>query len=126
MRPADSSSSSIGSSSSSISSSSPRPTGFGPILGAPNPANTAQQDKVDTLFWLEFANAIRTGAQLQPSDRTAFFIGSTAQRGPLAGDNIAETYTNQGLYDLANNLLDDTSIFYSPSAQNGYVDALSK
>lgn len=61
-----------------------------------------------------------------PDDNSAFFIGSTAQRGPPAGDNIPESYTNQGLYSIANNLLNDTSIFYTPAATNSYIDALSK
>ena len=77
------------------------------------------------LFWLEFANAIRSVSGVQPSDNTAFFIGSTAQTGPLAGDNIADAYTNQGIFQLGNNLLNDSSIFYSPG-DYGYIDALSK
>lgn len=117
------------SSSLSTAAATPRPTGSGPLLGSIGPgaaASTAQQNKVDFLFWLEFANAIRTAALIQPSDNTAFFVGSTAQTGPLAGDNIDDAFTNQGIFRLANNLLNDTSIFYSPSSDYGYVDALSK
>lgn len=51
-----------------------------------------------------------------PDDNSAFFIGSTALRGPPAGDNIPESYTNQGIYDIANSLRNDTSIFYTPGA----------
>ena len=115
------------SSSSSLVAASPRPTG--PILGSTGPGATAglsQSDKVDYLFWLEFAKAVRSAAQIMPDDNSAFFIGSTAQRGPPAGDNIPESYTNQGLYSIANNLLNDTSIFYTPAATNSYIDALSK
>ena len=45
--------------------------------------------------------------------------------GPLAGDNIDQTFTNQGIYQLANTLLSDSSIYYQPGII-GYVDALSK
>lgn len=117
-------SSSSTSSSAAAASTSARP----PLLGSTGPgsaANTPQQNKVDFLFWLEFANAIRSLSGVQPSDNTAFFIGSTAQTGPLAGDNIADDYTNQGIFQLGNNLLNDSSIFYSPG-DYGYIDALSK
>lgn len=123
--PANPSSTSI----SSFLAASPAPSGYGPILGSTGPGSTAglsQSDKVDYLFWLEFAKAIRSAAQIMPDDNSAFFIGSTAQRGPPAGDNIPESYTNQGLYSIANNLLNDTSIFYTPAATNSYIDALSK
>ena len=113
------------SSSAAAASTSARP----PLLGSTGPGATAglsQSDKVDYLFWLEFAKAVRSAAQIMPDDNSAFFIGSTAQRGPPAGDNIPESYTNEGLYSIANNLLNDTSIFYTPAATNSYIDALSK
>jgi hypothetical protein len=113
------------SSSSSISASPPRPTGSIPNLGAVV-GGLSQSDKVDYLFWLELAKAIRTAALIMPDDNSAFFIGSTAQRGPPAGDNIPESYTNQGIYEIANNLLNDTSIFYTPDATHSYIDSLSK
>jgi hypothetical protein len=72
---------------------SARPTGA--VLGS-----TVQSKRVDFLFWLEFANAVRTAAKIQPSDSTAFFIGSEAQTGPLAGSNIYQSFTNQGIYGL--------------------------
>ena len=116
-----SSGSSTSTAAASTSSSPPRLGSIGPGAAA----STPQQNKVDFLFWLEFANAIRSLSGAQPSDNTAFFIGSTAQTGPLAGDNIADAYTNQGIFQLGNNLLNDSSIFYSPG-DTGYIDALSK
>lgn len=107
---------------SSLVAASLLPTGFGPVLGSIGPGSAAaigglsQSDKVDYLFWLEFAKAIRSAASIMPDDNSAFFIGSTALRGPPAGDNIPESYTNQGIYDIANSLRNDTSIFYTPGA----------
>lgn len=118
---ANPSSSSTSAAAASTSSSPPRLGSIGPGAAA----STAQQNKVDFLFWLEFANAVRSISGIQPSDNTAFFVGSTAQTGPLAGDNIADAYTNQGVFQLGNNLLNDSSIFYSPG-DTGYIDALSK
>ena len=117
--------SSSSSSSASLVAASPRPTGFGPILGSTGPGSTPQSNKVDFLFWLEFANAIRTAAGIKTSDSTAFFVGGDAQTGPLAGDNIDQTFTNEGIYQIANMLLSDSSIYYQPGIV-GYVDALSK
>jgi hypothetical protein len=80
---------------------SARPTGA--VLGSIGPdaaASTVQSKRVDFLFWLEFANAVRTAAKIQPSDSTAFFIGSEAQTGPLAGSNVYQSFTNQGIYGL--------------------------
>ena len=112
------------SSSAAAAASSARP----PLLGGIGPgsaANTPQSNKVDFLFWLEFANAIRTAAEVNTGDNTAFFVGGDASTGPLAGDNIDQTFTNQGIYQIANMLLSDTSIYYQPGTI-GYVDALSK
>lgn len=111
-------------SSAAAASTSARP----PLLGSTGPgpaANTPQQNKVDFLFWLEFANAIRTAAGIKTGDSTAFFVGGDAQTGPLAGDNIDQTFTNEGIYQIANMLLSDSSIYYEPGTI-GYVDALSK
>ncbi|KAK3658403.1 hypothetical protein LTR56_001814 [Elasticomyces elasticus] len=113
------------SSSATVPSASARPTGLGSLGPGAAASSVQQKNKVDFLFWLEFADAIRTAAEIQPSNNTAIFIGRTAQTGPLAGDNIADGYTNQGIFQLANNLLNDTSIFYAPSADYGYIDALS-
>ena len=76
-------------------------------------------------MWLEFANAVRTAAGVKAGDSTAFFVGSDAATGPLAGDNIDQTFTNEGIYQIANTLLSDNSIYYQPGTI-GYVDALSK
>jgi hypothetical protein len=97
--PSSSSSSSSSRASSPVASA--RPTGA--VLGSIGPdvaASTVQSKRVDFLFWLEFANAVRTAAKIQPSDSTAFFIGSEAQTGPLAGSNIYQSFTNQGIYGL--------------------------
>lgn len=110
-------------SSSSTTTASARPT-LGPLLGAANPGAAA--NNIDFLYWLEFANAIRAAVNIAPDSGVPFFIGSTAQQGPLAGDNIPAGYTNYGIYKLGDNLLSDGSIFYQPSASNSYFEALNK
>jgi hypothetical protein len=116
------------SSSSFATVASARPTGSGPLLGSLGPgaaASNVQARKVDFLFWLEFANAISTAAKINTGGNTAFFVGSDAQAGPLAGKNVDASFTNEGIYQLANMLLNDSSIYYEPG-DYGYVDALSK
>jgi hypothetical protein len=115
------SSSSTSAAAASSSSSPPRLGSIGPGAGA----STPQSNKVDFLFWLEFANAVRTAAGIKTGDTTAFFVGSDAATGPLAGDNIDQSFTNEGIYQIANTLLADNSIYYQPGTV-GYVDALSK
>jgi hypothetical protein len=115
--------------SSAASAASASSTGTPPRLGSLGQgaaASTAQKSKVDFLFWLEYANAIRNAVGVnQPGGNSAFFVGSTAQTGPLAGDNIDPSYTNNGIYNLANMLLNSSSVYYQPG-DIGYVEALSK
>ena len=82
-------------------------------------------EKTNELFWLYYGQAIieKAGANFGPSG--AFFLATEAQKGPLAGDSIPPEYTNQGLYDVGNNLLAIDNLFYNPSALHGYVDALN-
>jgi len=117
--------SSSSSSATTVSTSTARPTGA--VLGGlgPGAAASASTNKVDFLFWLEFANVIRSAAGINTGNDTAFFVGSDAQIGPLAVDNIDQIFTNQGIFQLANTLLSDNSIYYQPGII-GYVDALSK
>lgn len=63
-------------------------------------------------------------ASIQPSGNNAFLIGSETQKGPVAGSNIPEEYTNLGLHAIANGLLNDSSLFYNPTAEYGYIEAL--
>lgn len=81
-------------------------------------------DKINDLFWLNYAQAIKDKAKADFGDSGVFFIGSEVQKGPVAGDGIPDEYTNQGLYNVANNLLASDSLFYNPSAQHGFAQAL--
>jgi hypothetical protein len=83
-----------------------------------------QTKDIDNLFWLNYARAITEIIPYQPGANSAFFIGSTALKGPVGGDGIAQEYTNFGLHDIANNLLNDSSPFYEPSGLNGYIETL--
>jgi hypothetical protein len=122
------SSTQTGSSSTATPRATKKPNPFavvGPSFGVGALSPTAQNN-VDNLFWLNYGRMIMQLAGIHPSDNNAFFLGSSTQRGPLAGDGIPEEYTNQGLHDLGNNLLNDSSIFYSPSTNHGYIEALRK
>jgi hypothetical protein len=126
-------------SSSSSSAAPPQATGganpngglgsTGPVLGSSGPSGVGAlsptaQDNVDNLFWLNYGRAIMKVVGVDTSGDNAFFLGSAAQKGPIAGDNIPEEYTNKGLHDIGNNLLNDSSIFYSPSDKHGYIESL--
>lgn len=87
---------------------------------------SASADKINQLFWLNYAQAIKDKATANFGPSGAFFVASEAQKGPIAGDNIPDEYTYQGLYDIGNNLLADDNLFYNPSALHGYAKALKK
>lgn len=80
--------------------------------------------KINELFWLNYAQAIKDKTGADFSDSSVFFIGSEVQKAPPAGNGIPDEYTNQGLYDVANSLLTSDSLFYNPSSQHGYAQAL--
>lgn len=95
-----------------------------PQLGAV----AAPRDTVSELFWTNYAEAIREIAGVQVGGDTAFFVGTQAQKGPLAGSYIPDAYTNQGIYRVANTLLNTSTMFYTPGTgeSRGYIEALSK
>jgi hypothetical protein len=80
-------------------------------------------DKTSQLFWLQYGDAIRNKVGAGGGDRI-FFLASEAQKGPVAGSYIPDAYTAQGIYNIANNLLATNNVYYSPSAQHGYDQAL--
>ncbi|EME46423.1 hypothetical protein DOTSEDRAFT_70430 [Dothistroma septosporum NZE10] len=125
------SSSSSSSSSTGISSHSAGATGavLNPSLagglGATAPLTSAA-DTVSELFWVNYAEAIREAAGIEIGDNNAFFVGTQAEKGPLAGSYVPDSYTNQGLYQIGNNLLNTSTMFYTPGDySHGYVQALS-
>lgn len=81
-------------------------------------------EKINQLFWLNYAQAIKDKAGANFGKSGVFFLASEAQKGPVAGSNIPDEYTQQGLYDIANNLLATDDLFYRPSALHGYAEAL--
>ncbi|KXH43604.1 hypothetical protein CNYM01_02743 [Colletotrichum nymphaeae SA-01] len=80
-------------------------------------------DKTSQLFWLQYGDAIRQKVGVGSGDKI-FFLATETQKGPLAGNNIPDAYTAQGLYNLGNNLLSTNNVFYSPSALHGYDEAI--
>ncbi|KAM0428832.1 hypothetical protein ACHAPT_006632 [Fusarium lateritium] len=85
---------------------------------------SSSADKNSLLFWLQYGDAIRNKVGVTPGGNKIFFLASEAQKGPLAGNDIPNEYTAQGLYDIANNLLSTGNVTYSPSALHGYDQAL--
>ncbi|KAI8194769.1 hypothetical protein KHU50_011450 [Colletotrichum sp. SAR 10_65] len=80
-------------------------------------------EKTSQLFWLQYGEAIRQKVGVGSGDKI-FFLATEAQKGPLAGSNVPDAYTSQGLYNLGNNLLSTNNVFYSPSALHGYDEAI--
>ncbi|KAK0616715.1 hypothetical protein B0T14DRAFT_435058 [Immersiella caudata] len=77
-------------------------------------------------FWLAYGDFVRDKASIKivEGGDTAFFLASQAQKGPPAGSLVPEPYGNLGIFNIGNNLLSTADVFYNPSSQNGYVDAL--
>lgn len=96
-----------------------------PGLGGTAPPGSAA-DTVDELFWVNYAETIRQLAKVKVDDTRAFFIGSDSQMGPLAGSSIPDEYTNQGIYQIGNHLLNSSTMFYTPDNHHGYAEAISK
>lgn len=80
-------------------------------------------DKISQLFWLQYGDAIRQKVGAGSGDKL-FFLANEAQKGPLAGNNIPNEYTYQGLYNIGNNLLSTDNVFYSPSSLHGFDQAI--
>ena len=81
-------------------------------------------DKINQLFWLNYGQAVKDKAGANLGSSGVFFLATEAQKGPLAGDDIPDEYTYQGLYEIGNNLLATDNLFYNPSALHGYHEAL--
>ncbi|KAF2761537.1 hypothetical protein EJ05DRAFT_482408 [Pseudovirgaria hyperparasitica] len=82
-------------------------------------------EKVNQLFWLNYGQAIKDKAGANFGSTGVFFLASETQKGPLAGNDVLDVYTNRGIYDVGNNLLATDNLFYTPSSLHGYVEALS-
>jgi len=86
---------------------------------------TSSADAADAIFWKAYGAAIKsTIGNVTINDKTSFYLSTKAQAGPPGGDNISENYTNEGLFQLGNNLLPPDQLFYSPSTMNSYIDQL--
>lgn len=69
-------------------------------------------------FWLGYFVAVK--GPWNPSSNTAIFVGQQGQQGPVGGSGVDERYTNYGIYQLADNLLRDDSLSYTPLQSNSY------
>jgi hypothetical protein len=82
-------------------------------------------DRADAIFWKAYGAAIKKAVgQVTINDTTSFYLSTKAQGGPPGGDNISPNYTNEGLFQLGDNLLPPDQLFYSPSSLNSYIDQL--
>ncbi|TGO49638.1 hypothetical protein BELL_1882g00010 [Botrytis elliptica] len=83
-------------------------------------------DKTTEAIWLAYGQFVKekAGVQITEGGDAAFFLASKAQKGPPAGSIVPEPYGNLGIFNIGNNLLSTADVFYNPSSQNGYVDAL--
>lgn len=79
-----------------------------------------QQD-YDKAIWLAYCDAIKGGSW---GNNTAVFFATEGQIGPAAGKDIDEAYSNQGYYQLGDNLLKGDSLFYTPSQANSFIRAV--
>ncbi|KAI1828052.1 hypothetical protein F4861DRAFT_241146 [Xylaria intraflava] len=79
----------------------------------------------NALFWKAYAAAIMERAgKINIGDTNAFYLATSAQRGPPGGDGISQKYTNEGIFQLGDNLLPADQLFYSPSSENSYIQSL--
>ena len=80
----------------------------------------------DRQFWLAYCDSIRTAAGFDAASQqnSAMFFGTTAQRGPPAGDKVHQDFTNAGIFAIADNLPNIDDLFYVPSASNSYIESL--
>lgn len=91
-------------------------------MSAPQPPKT---DSADSLFWKVYGQAILTAVgNFKVNDTTSFYLSTNGQRGPPGGDGIGDAFTNEGLYNIGNNLLPPDQLFYSPSTMNSYIRQL--
>lgn len=73
-------------------------------------------------FWLAYYDAIK--GDYKPGPSTAIFFAQQGQLGPAAGPGVDAQYTNFGIFQLADNLLRDDSLSYTPSQSNSYTRRL--
>ncbi|GKT51057.1 uncharacterized protein ColSpa_11238 [Colletotrichum spaethianum] len=78
-------------------------------------------DKINKIFRLDYAQAVKDKIGADGGSASAFFLGSEAQKGPVGGDGIPNEYTNQGIHNIAS---DD--LFFDPGHSRGYNDALQR
>lgn len=81
----------------------------------------SQTDYSDA-FWLAYADAVKGSWKSSPS--TAIFISQQGQLGPAGGPGIDERYTNYGVYQIADNLLNDNTLNYTPGQGVSYSRSL--
>lgn len=82
-------------------------------------------DAADAHFWKAYGSAIKKAVgDATVNDKTAFYLSTKSQRGPPGGNGIAESFTNEGLSNIGNNLLPPDQLFYSPSTENSYIRQL--
>lgn len=80
----------------------------------------------DALFWKAYGAAIQKAVgNVTVNDTTSFYLSTDSQRGPPGGDNVSADFTNEGIFNIGDNLLPPDQLFYSPSSENSYIRHLS-
>lgn len=86
--------------------------------------------EANALFWKAYATSIlkmMTGGSTDIGPDSRFFIASSNHSALPGGKTVPQPITNNGIYNLANNLLDPSNgITFNPNAASGgYVAALA-
>ncbi|KAM0558230.1 hypothetical protein ACHAPJ_004916 [Fusarium lateritium] len=79
---------------------------------------------VDKYLWLAYCKAVQNAVGGLPGHKPALFFTKNAQKAPVASPDIDPAYTNYGINNIINNLLQTNDLFYDPSHHKTYVQCL--
>ncbi|KAF5673430.1 hypothetical protein FHETE_3344 [Fusarium heterosporum] len=79
---------------------------------------------VDKYLWLAYCKAVQKAVGGLPGHKPALFFTKNAQKAPVASPDIDPAYTNYGINNIINNLLQTNDLFYDPSHHKTYVQCL--
>ncbi|KAF4991730.1 hypothetical protein FGRMN_7641 [Fusarium graminum] len=79
---------------------------------------------VDKYLWLAYCKTVQKAVGGLPGHKPALFFTKNAQKAPVASPDIDPAYTNYGINNIINNLLQTNDLFYDPSHHKTYVQCL--
>ncbi|KAF5017068.1 hypothetical protein F66182_11058 [Fusarium sp. NRRL 66182] len=79
---------------------------------------------VDKHLWLAYCKAVQNVVGGLPGHKPALFFTKHAQKAPVASTCIDPAYTNYGINNIINNLLQTDDLFYDPSHHKTYAQCL--